>query len=97
MSGIARNKVLGKLGAVAYGIYIFHQAISGLLHAALLKQTIPKISGMADVAVTCAALALTLAISYLSWFYFEKGFVKLGHSFQYDKPVAPLEKVRSAE
>lgn len=79
---IVQNRLLGKLGIIAYGVYIFHQGISGLLHAALLDQ-VPQISRGVDLAVTCAALVITLMISYLSWTFFEKPFMVLGHSFRY--------------
>jgi len=79
---IVQNRLLGKLGIIAYGVYIFHQGISGLLHAALLHQ-VPQISREVDVAVTCTALVITIMISYLSWTFFEKPFMVLGHSFRY--------------
>ncbi len=63
---IARNRLLQRMGLVAYGIYMFHQGFSGLAHGLLLQQS-PQINRWIDVIVTLGALILTLAAAYLSW------------------------------
>jgi peptidoglycan/LPS O-acetylase OafA/YrhL len=81
---IVRNGLMVRLGVLAYGVYLFHQPIHGLTYELLLKRS-PQIYGWADVIVTATALLITLIIAKLSWVYFEKPLVTIGHSFKYRK------------
>jgi peptidoglycan/LPS O-acetylase OafA/YrhL len=84
--GIIRNiatiPLLGRLGMVAYGVYLFHQGMMGLTHGLILHQW-PKIQGFQDLMVSLLAFVLTLALAYLSWNFFEKRLVAIGHRFHY--------------
>ncbi|MFL5804308.1 MAG: acyltransferase family protein [Roseiflexaceae bacterium] len=84
ISAIARNSLLQSMGLIAYGIYMFHQGFSGLVHGILLKQS-PQIRGGLDLMVTLGALFLTLIAAYVSWTFFEKPIVKVGHFLKYQK------------
>lgn len=84
---VARNLLLQRLGTVAYGVYMFHQGMLGLAHGLILHQT-PQIHNAQDLAVTVAALALTLVLAGLSWKLFEKPLVALGHRLQYQRVTA---------
>lgn len=81
---ITSNPFLRKLGLIAYGVYIYHQGVSGLTHALLLNQT-PQIKTWLDAQVTFAALCFTLGIAYLSWTYFERPITRIGHMLNYSK------------
>lgn len=78
------SRVLRWLGGIAYGTYLFHQAFNGLLHSILLNQHL-RVVRWADVAVSLMALGLTLAVALLSWRYFERHLVALGHRVRYNK------------
>jgi peptidoglycan/LPS O-acetylase OafA/YrhL len=43
------------------------------------------------------ALGLTVGLAALSWRYFEKRFVALGHSFRYERRGADSPAVRSLD
>jgi len=84
VGGIFRSKPLLYLGTVAYGLYLFHQPVLGLVYAALGRAT-AAIRTWTDVAATGLAAVLVLGLARLSWRCFEKPMVKLGHRFTYSK------------
>jgi peptidoglycan/LPS O-acetylase OafA/YrhL len=89
IKAIASNSLLGRLGIIAYGVYVFHQGMLGLTHTLILNQT-PKIQGIQELGVTLLALAITLAGASASWRFFEKPLVLLGHAFHYGKTVPSM-------
>ena len=82
ISIIFRNNLLGNLGRVAYGVYMFHQGVNGLIHILLLDQ-VPQLRGFMDICLTLLSLIVTLTVAHLSWKFFEKPIVAIGHSFRY--------------
>lgn len=82
VSAIARVKAFRKLGIIAFGVYMWHQAISGLTHALFLKQVPQMLNGL-ECSVTILGLLITLIIGYVSWSFIEKPFVLIGHSVRY--------------
>jgi peptidoglycan/LPS O-acetylase OafA/YrhL len=84
---ISRNILLRKLGNISYGVYLLHQAVNYLCHGIILKQS-PQLKTLTGVLTTLLALLVTLIVAYLSYTFFEKRFLKLGHSFRYVGPSA---------
>jgi peptidoglycan/LPS O-acetylase OafA/YrhL len=70
------------LGTVSYGVYIFHQAVSGVVHG-LLRGAAPRIASWSELGVTLLALALTLLLAQASYRSFERKVVAYGHTFRY--------------
>jgi peptidoglycan/LPS O-acetylase OafA/YrhL len=77
-----RPRALVWLGTVSYGVYLFHQAVSALLHG-LIRYLPPTIMEMEGLAVTCLALVVTLALAGLSFRYFERTIINFGHHYRY--------------
>jgi len=73
---------LGWLGTIAYGVYLFHEFILGAFFSLLWSRP-PALSSLPEVCVTFLALALTLILCRMSWVYFEKPLVQLGHRSHY--------------
>ncbi len=77
-------------GQLSYGIYMFHQAVSGLTHG-LLRQSAPQMQKPADLGVTALALGATLLLAWVSYRFFEKPILRIGHRYQYDHPTKSAE------
>jgi peptidoglycan/LPS O-acetylase OafA/YrhL len=79
-------------GTVSYGIYLFHQPLSGFFHGSLRGQ-VPQIGDAADAAVTLLALSCTLLLAGLSWRFFERPIVMAGQrvSYQWQHRVSCIE------
>ena len=88
LSRALRLRWLGWLGAIAYGVYLFHQTIQGLLYA-LLWRGEPRITGALTLLTSLASLALTLLVARLSWRFFEKPLIRFGHLSRYNE--SPLQ------
>lgn len=82
LSAFMRNKWLGQIGIVSYGIYIFHQLVSGILHQLILDHS-PQITGINDALVTVLSFILTVVISLLLFRYYEAPFLKIGQRYSY--------------
>ena len=77
-----RNRILMKLGVVAYAVYLFHQAIQGFIFHYAAGKT-PSIDNLNDVGLKVLAGVITLLLAWLSWEFFEKRFIALGKRFNF--------------
>jgi peptidoglycan/LPS O-acetylase OafA/YrhL len=84
------TRPLMALGGLAYGIYLFHQPVLGILHATMRGQ-VPRLLNVQDALVTLTAAALTLGLAHFSWRYFEKPLVRRGQTFEY-LPARPAAR-----
>lgn len=85
-----RWRWLMSLGTIAYGTYLIHVLIYGLCMA-YFRHHGPVLASLRDLWVTLGALALTIVLAQLSWRFFERHFVRLGHQFQYEE--TPMHSV----
>ena len=79
---------LRSLGIIAYGTYLFHEFFLSMFFGRT-----PWLYSFRDVSLSLVTLIVTLLFCRLSWVYFEKPLVKLGHRATYqfgeDPPAAP--------
>lgn len=73
-----RTGIVCFFGAISYGLYLFHQPISGLLHGWLRDGAVPQFG-----AVSLLALVVSVAFAWLSFRYFESPFLLLGRRHKY--------------
>jgi peptidoglycan/LPS O-acetylase OafA/YrhL len=83
VSRVLRLKGLGWLGAIAYGTYLLHQPVQGLLFG-YFRGEAPAITGGYTLLTTLLALLLTLVIARLSWRFFELPLMRVGHRSRYE-------------
>ncbi len=82
VSRLFRFRGLTELGILAYGLYLFHMPVIGLVYGLAGKRT-PELTGLATFALTALGGLLLFAVMRLSWLYFEKPMIKRGHRYEY--------------
>lgn len=86
---VTRNRILGKIGVIAYGTYLLHLPVRGLIFWLILgKAPFQPPGTWSDYIVVLGALLLTLTLASISWIFFEKRIVNWGRSFKYKSPIA---------
>ena len=88
---VVRNRFLRHLGVIAYGVFLMHLGIAGLIHGWMREGNL-NINSAADALATLVALGVTLLVATLSWRYFEKPLVDWGRSFGYQNGNFSAEK-----
>src|SRR5208283_1297524 len=83
LSGCLRWAWLRKLGGLAYGVYLFHQLVYLLIYSLLWSHSASLTAGY-QVLLASLAFTATLLICQLSWTFFEKPLVAIGHDSGYD-------------
>jgi len=73
------------LGLRSYGIYLFHQPVSGIVHG-LWSGRPPRMDSLDTFVVTMVALGLTLVLAEVSYRVFESRFLSYGHRYRYEIP-----------
>lgn len=82
LGAILRSKLLRVFGFLSYGIYVFHQLISGMLHSLVFSQR-PMIRNLEEFGLTLVALVVTFIFAYIIHFIFELPLVKFGQKNKY--------------
>lgn len=67
---IWRNSILAKIGLISYGLYMYHQAINGLIHGWLFQQE-PMIKTPEHLLAATAVIAIAIGLATISYIYFE--------------------------
>lgn len=80
---VMRNRALVRSGIVAYGAYLLHHPILYACSVLILGRPPTPFNALSEILVTIVAFAATMAISMLSWSYFEKPLVMWGHRSKY--------------
>ena len=83
-NALLRSRFLIFTGMISFGMYMYHQAINGLLHGYVFHDE-PHIRGWGSLALTLLAVGLMYGLSYFSFRYFERPFVRFGHRHAYVK------------
>ena len=82
LSQCLRWRWLMWLGSIAYGVYLFHQFMVCTLQA-ILWGRVPGSLSWPRLCVSVFALVVTLIFCQLSWVYFEKRMLQVGHKANY--------------
>lgn len=89
LSRALRIRWLGWLGGLAYGVYLLHQMVQGMVFGIVWGRE-PFIDGAYSLLTTLAAVVVTLVIAHLSWRYFELPLVTNARAvYQYERQETP--------
>jgi peptidoglycan/LPS O-acetylase OafA/YrhL len=83
LSRFFRLPILTYLGILAYGLYLFHEPFLGIVFG-LWGAALPRVESTVSLALTLLSGAGVLLLAALSWKFFEKPLMKLGHRLEYD-------------
>jgi peptidoglycan/LPS O-acetylase OafA/YrhL len=83
-----RAKPLPFFGQISYCLYLIHQPVAGLMHGVILGRA-PDIGTPAQFAVTLAAIGISVGIACVSWRYFERPLILIGHGWRYRHKASP--------
>lgn len=90
VSRLFRFRPLAELGILAYGLYLFHFLVIGVIYG-LAGKASPQLTGVSTVGLTLLSGLLVFTLARLSWRYFEKPLINKGHRYQYRyEPVCAL-------
>jgi peptidoglycan/LPS O-acetylase OafA/YrhL len=90
---VCRVPTLQKVGLISYGLYMYHQAVNGTLHAIFFQRE-PIIRNWLTFAVTLVSAMLSFTIATVSYHAVEKHLLRLGHKAAWepaDQPQATPE------
>jgi peptidoglycan/LPS O-acetylase OafA/YrhL len=76
------NHIFNFFCTISYAVYLTHLVVLGILHNLILG-TAPDISSAAQIAVTCAALPVTVGVSVLLTRFVEAPITNFGRSFKW--------------
>ncbi len=79
---LLQTRVLCWMGRLSYGIYMFHQVVSGCMHG-FIKGQEPRIAGIQDAYITLGSVVVTLMLAWMSYRFFEEPILRFGHRFKY--------------
>jgi peptidoglycan/LPS O-acetylase OafA/YrhL len=79
------------LGIIAYGTYLFHEFLLGMFFG-----RIPWLRSWHDLGLSVIVLVVTITFCWLSWVYFEKPLVKIGHHTSYEFGAASVARTAQA-
>ena len=80
---ILRTSFLMFWGKIAYGLYLYHQAVSGLMHGFFRSGSIPAIIDIYSASITITSLILVVLLALFSYKYIELPFLNYGRQYRY--------------
>jgi peptidoglycan/LPS O-acetylase OafA/YrhL len=81
-SNLFSNVILTKIGVISFGLYLFHQPVSGLVHYFFFQHE-PQINSYAQLIATAFSLAISIVLAGLSYRFIEKPIINRGHKYEY--------------
>jgi peptidoglycan/LPS O-acetylase OafA/YrhL len=87
IAALCRLPWLGSIGMISYGIYMYHQPVSGIVHGVLFNQ-IPTLAKPSDLVAIVLSLVITMALSIASYYWMERPIRRLGHRVKWFDQVS---------
>jgi len=83
IAALFRWSPLGRLGTLAYGVYLSHMFVLWATYGFLYAYW-PRVFDLRSFGLSLPVLLVTLILCQASWAYFEKPLVRFGHRTQYE-------------
>ncbi|MDQ8187180.1 acyltransferase [Pelagicoccus sp. SDUM812002] len=84
LTWILRSKFLCFFGAIAYGFYMYHQAVLGFLYGWLRGGT-PTLLNFGDFLIITAASIISIGVSWISFKTYESYFLRIGSRYKFGR------------
>ena len=81
-----RWRPLHWVGGISYGVYLLHPILSHIVFMAVYGRSPTESMGLPGFLLTCVALAIVLAVAFLSFHFIERRLTAIGHRLHYKKP-----------
>ena len=85
LSPLFKNKILGYLGKISYGMYVYHVGSIWLAQEFIKIYVSPERLLVYPLSVVLLALTITILVSMLSYQFLEKPFLRLKEKFTFIK------------
>jgi peptidoglycan/LPS O-acetylase OafA/YrhL len=84
LSACLRWKWLTGLGTIAYGVYLFHWYVRAFLYQVIWSSDSKQITTVGQFVATLVAIPITVLLCRLSYVYFERPLLRVGHRLKYE-------------
>lgn len=95
ITAVLRIRPLAWLGTYSYGIYMYHQAIAGLIHGSI-RGTSPSIDTFDGSLLTLLCLIITLIAAFVSYRLLERPFLSFGRNWRFEETETESKSNRIA-
>jgi len=82
LRALLRSRLLVQIGLISYPLYMYHQAINGLVHGLLFGEP-PNTFDFAHLAAAVLVIGISVTLAALSTRYFERPFRQKGRTMKY--------------
>jgi peptidoglycan/LPS O-acetylase OafA/YrhL len=90
VTALLRSRFLCFWGSIAYGFYMYHQGVAGLLHGWLRDGAAPALIDSRAIGVTLLALVVSILLAWASFRTMERFFLNLGKRYRFGPDPAPV-------
>lgn len=90
VTALLRSRFLCFWGSIAYGFYMVHQGVSGLLHGWLRDGAAPALTDSRAIGVTLLALVVSILLAWASFRTMERFFLNLGKRYRFGSDAIPV-------
>lgn len=92
MRAVLRTRALVFVGSISYSLYLYHQAVNGLMHGLISSKAPPAVDDVKDILIAVAVLLIAGTLATLSTRYYEFPIRAFGRRAQYKPCLKSVEE-----